>query len=289
MSGKGGTGKTTVAASFAYLAQRPPTTRIVIADADVDAANLHLLLDFRCENQERYFGGKKAIIEPTRCVGCGLCEPVCRFFAIHMENDLAHINSLTCEGCKACVFACPHDAITMEAMQSGWLRDGSAIGIPFADGELFPGEETSGKLVTEVRKLADGKALKEAAASVLVDGAPGIGCSAIASITGARALIIVTEPSKSGWHDLERMMETAKHFNVHYSVIINKYDISEAYTQFVKENLKRRNADIIGLIPFDERVVEATRKGVPVVQIGGAASEAITRIWDTTIRPLLLE
>ncbi len=289
MSGKGGTGKTTVAASFAYLAQRPPTTQIVIADADVDAANLHLLLDFQCENQEQYFGGKKAIIEPTRCVGCGLCEPVCRFFAIHMENGLAHINSFTCEGCKACVFACPHDAITMETMQSGWLRDGSAVGIPFADGKLFPGEETSGLLVTEVRKLADGKAKQKATPSVLVDGAPGIGCSAIASITGAHALIIVTEPSKSGWHDLERMMETAKHFKVPYSVIINKFDISEAFTEYVKENLKQRNVDIIGLIPFDEHVVEATRKGMPVVQMIGPASEAITRIWDTTIRPLLLE
>ncbi len=289
MSGKGGTGKTTVAASFAFLSKRHAENRIVIADADVDAANLHLLLSFQCENKDRYIGGKKAFVESGRCVGCGECELVCRFEAIRMENGCARINPLFCEGCQACVFACRYDAIAMESVHSGWLRSGKALGRIFVDGELFPGEETSGKLVTEVRKRANAYAETEEAPSVLIDGAPGIGCPAISSITGTHAIIIVTEPSASGWHDLERMMETAEHFQVPYSVILNKDDLSERYSRFVEEELKRKQVDIIGRIPFDENVVIATRRGVPVVQMEGPASEALYRIWKAKIQPLFSE
>jgi len=287
MSGKGGTGKTTVAASFAYLSKTHPESPIVIADADVDAANLHLLLAFRCENKDQYVGGKKAFVEPSRCVGCGECESVCRFEAIKMEESCARINPLFCEGCKACVFACKYDAISMESVHSGWLRDGSAIGLPFVDGDLFPGEETSGKLVTEVRKRANENAEREKIPSVIVDGAPGIGCPAISSITGTYAIIIVTEPSASGWHDLERMMETADHFKVPYSVMINKSDLNETYSQWVEEKLKQKGVDVIGSLPFDENVMIATRKGIPVIQMGGPAAEALARIWRTKILPLL--
>jgi MinD superfamily P-loop ATPase len=155
MSGKGGTGKTTVTASFAYLSKADQDRTISLADADVDAANLHLLMQLKRFSKQRYFGGKKAFITSSECNGCGDCVMICRFDAIRVINGRAVINPLFCEGCNACVRFCHRVALRMENVHSGWIRYGKALDIVFSDGELFPGEETSGKLVTEVRKKAD--------------------------------------------------------------------------------------------------------------------------------------
>jgi MinD superfamily P-loop ATPase len=289
MSGKGGTGKTTLTASFAYLSRKEIEAPLAVADADVDAANLHLLFGFKHYDKLPYTGGKKAYLTPSKCTGCTECVKICRFEAIRISNGFISINPLFCEGCNACVRFCKEGAIRLETVHSGWLRYGTALDTVFVDGELFPGEETSGKLVTEVRVQADTLAEKEKLRSILIDGAPGIGCPAISSITATSHVFIVTEPSGSGLHDLERMIATTKYFRIPYSVIINKYNLKHEYSDIVEKKVKEEAAEVIGKIPFDDAVVEASRKGVPVVLYGGKASEAIKSIWSDVVRPKFFE
>jgi len=273
VSGKGGTGKTTLAGSLASLSKNT-----VVLDADVDAANLHLLFELNIEKNDPYFGGHKAVIKPEKCNGCGVCKDLCRFEAIEMKNKKAVINSFRCEGCNACVVFCPTKAIHLEAPQNGWIRSGNSSLFPFADGNLFPGEETSGGLVAEVRKKGSFTASEKTADGIIIDGAPGIGCPAISSMTYTDFAVLVTEPSQSGLHDLKRIAQTADRLKVHYAVVINKADIEPETSKKVEGYCIENEIEILGKIPFDMQVMTATREGKPLSQYNGKAATAVKEI-----------
>jgi len=271
ISGKGGTGKTTVLGCFAALAQDK-----VLADADVDAPNLHLLLSPKPLEENDYRGGQLAIRDPEKCTECGRCEEVCQFSAI---TDL-RIDPRRCEGCGTCALVCPEQAITMHPQVTGrlYLSD-TPYGL-LAHARLLAGAESSGKLVTEVRELARRIALEQQADLILTDGAPGIGCPVIASLSGVDAALAVTEPTPSGLHDLERVLRVAAHFRVPSAVCVNKWDINPGVTQDIERLASSMDAVPLARIPFDESVADATAEGVPLVEASRSpAARAITELW----------
>jgi len=228
LSGKGGTGKTTVAAALAHLAAQ--THRLIIADADVDAANLGLLLAPVTEETHDFTGGQVAAIDPAVCTACGRCAEVCRFDAVRPGTPYM-IDALACEGCAACQYECPANAIALHSQRAGqWFIAATHYG-PLYHAQLFAGQENSGKLVTLVKQLARLRALDEGADLLLVDGPPGIGCPVIAALAGADLALIVTEPTVSGVHDLERILGVVAHFQVRATVLLNKADLSPAHAE----------------------------------------------------------
>ncbi len=246
LSGKGGTGKTSLAGAFAYLMEDK-----VLSDCDVDAANLHLLLDPEIEAEGEYQGSKEAVKDDARCIDCGECQRVCRFRAIDPEF---HIDPFLCEGCGACVYVCPTDAITLSPRVSGkWYTASTRLG-PLASAELYPGEETSGKLVTLVKQKAYALVKDVKAERLLIDGSPGIGCPVIASVSGANAVILVTEPSLSGLHDLERILKVVRHFRVSAYLVINKFDLNEEISAQIEEFARKEELSVLGRIPYDPAV-----------------------------------
>ncbi len=280
LSGKGGTGKTTVAAALAHLAARE--TSLVLADTDVDAANLELVLAPTKLEEHDFVGGKVAVIDPELCTGCGLCAEVCRFEAVVVEqggggvevqrSSPLHpctpapplkIDPIACEGCAVCYYQCPSQAIHLEEPVAGrWFRSATRFG-PLFHAQLFAGQENSGKLVTLVKQKARQLAL-DTGASLLVDGPPGIGCPVIASLAGADLVLIVTEPTVAGTHDLERILGVAAHFRVPALVCINKYDLSPARTREIETFATRQGIEVVGHIPFDPVVTQAMVQGLPV-------------------------
>jgi len=274
LSGKGGTGKTTLAGAFAVLAQEK-----VLVDCDVDAANLHLLLDPAVIHEGAYEGSKTAIKDNGLCTNCGKCREVCRFHAI--GEDLS-IDSYLCEGCGACAYVCPVDAITLRPQVSGrWMTAETRLG-PLASAELDPGEETSGKLVMHVKQRANALAEELSIECLVIDGAPGIGCPVIASVTGVDAVILVTEPTLSGLHDLERILGVVRHFGIPAHLVINKADLSPALAERVRRFAEESGLPVLGEIPFDRRVTEAMVAGRSAVEDDGSpASKAIVDIFET--------
>jgi MinD superfamily P-loop ATPase len=248
VSGKGGTGKTTIAAAFASLAQNK-----VMVDCDVDAADLHLLLHPRIVTQEKYFGGRAPHVDLEKCTQCGLCSEVCRFNAI----DNGWVDYVSCEGCGFCSHICPEDAIIMEEAFSGeWFVSETLYG-PFVHARLGIGEENSGKLVTVVRKKAMEVAQERGLELILIDGPPGIGCPVTASLTGVNLVLAITEPTLSGIHDLERILKLAEHFKIPSMVCINKFDINLENTQQITSYCENNGSRIIGKIPYEPKVIEA--------------------------------
>ena len=248
VSGKGGTGKTTIAAAFASLAKNK-----VMVDCDVDAADLYLLLRPKVLKQEKYFGGRSPRIDLDKCTQCGLCTEVCRFHAI--ENGV--VDYVSCEGCGFCSHICPEDAITMEEAFSGdWFVSDTPYG-PFVHARLGIGEENSGKLVTVVRKKATEITKEKGLDLILIDGPPGIGCPVTASMTGVDLVLAVTEPTLSGIHDLERILKLADHFKIPSAVCINKFDINLENTDRIAAYCEKNGSKIIGKIPYEPKVVEA--------------------------------
>jgi MinD superfamily P-loop ATPase len=248
VSGKGGTGKTTIAAAFAALAKDK-----VMVDCDVDAADLHLLLQPKILTQEKYFGGRAPRVDLEKCTQCGLCTEICRFHAI----DNGVVNYISCEGCGFCSHICPESAITMEEAFSGdWFVSETLYG-PFVHARLGIGEENSGKLVTVVRKKAMEVAQEEGLELILIDGPPGIGCPVTASLAGVNLVLAVTEPTFSGIHDLERILKLAEHFKIPSMVCINKFDINLDNTAQIASYCKKNGSRLIGEIPYEPRVVEA--------------------------------
>lgn len=273
ISGKGGTGKTVLTGAFAHLAEKK-----VMADCDVDAANLYLILDPLEKKEYIFKSGATAFIDPEKCTGCGLCREVCRFQAV--TPDL-HIDATGCEGCAFCSRICPAGAITMKENTTGrWFRSNTRFG-PFVHAELNIAEENSGKLVSLVKQ----KALEEAARAdidlVLIDGAPGIGCPVIASLSGVDVAVVVTEPTLSGLHDAERVIQVARHFNVPVKVVINKYDLNTGMTRRIEKFCRREGLKVLGRIPFDEKVIRSMVKARSVMEgpLGPAGVE-ITKIWS---------
>jgi MinD superfamily P-loop ATPase len=284
LSGKGGTGKTSLAAAFAHLAHSGSSAlKVVLADADVDAANLELVLRPERLETHEFMGGKLAIIDPARCSGCGTCEQVCRFDAVQTTADGYIIDPIACDGCAACVYQCPEDAICMEDQQAGrWYRSESRYG-PLFHADLFPAQENSGKLVTVVKQNARLLALDTHCQAVIIDGPPGIGCPVISAAAGAHLALIVTEPTVSGIHDLERALQTTTHFRIPALVVINKADIYPEGAAQIQTVCAELGVEVIGSIPFDPTVTEAMINGEPVTEFRPAsqASQAMIAAWET--------
>jgi len=272
ISGKGGTGKTTLAAAFAALSNSH-----VIADCDVDAADLHLVLDPTIEKGEEFYGGRTAVINSDKCAQCDECVRVCRFNAIEDYT----VDPISCEGCGVCAHACPEGAISMERHLSGhWFISHTRFGY-MTHAKLGIAEENSGKLVTLVRQQARLIAEREKKDCVIIDGPPGIGCPVIAAVTGVDLLLAVTEPSLSGIHDLERVVGVANHFGVPVVVSINKYDINPDNTSTIEEYCSKSNLNVVGKIPYDPRVTKAMVRKITVIEYPcGEVSREITRVWE---------
>lgn len=277
LSGKGGTGKTVVSASFAALSQST-----VMADCDVDASNLHLLLHPEIRETLSFTGGKKALLFPDKCTLCDECLQVCRFDAIHRNGEgQITIDPLACEGCAACAFACPVEAIAMRDNLSGhWFISKTAFG-PLVHARLDVGAENSGKLVTEVRKAAKKISGEANSDLVIIDGPPGIGCPVIASLTGADLTLIVTEPSPSGIHDMERIHQLAKYFNISACCCINKFDLNLKNTAEIETWCQKNAVPLIGKIAYDETVIDSVNHGLPLVQfVENGAAQDIKALWQ---------
>ncbi len=281
ISGKGGTGKTTVTSSFAALANNA-----VMADCDVDAANMHLLLNPQILTKHDFYGLPVASINNQLCTECGLCKDNCRFDAI---SDNFTIIPFQCEGCGVCKYICPSDAISMKTNKAGEAYESDTrLGL-LAHAKLGIGEEASGKLVTVVRELAIHMAEENQADLILIDGPPGTGCSVIATLTGVDLALIVTEPSISGIHDLERALEVAGHFNVPALVCINKCDINEEKAEEIEAMSNSHNAKIVGKLPFDKTPTEAMINGKTVVEYASNAfSTNIEEMWNKVKKVLEL-
>jgi MinD superfamily P-loop ATPase len=285
LSGKGGTGKTTVAAALAHLASRELS--IVLADADVDAANLELVLDPIKREEHDFMSGQVAVIDAEKCIACGVCAEVCRFDAV-MEEGTYRVDPLACEGCASCFYQCPEEAIRMQEQHAGlWFRSDSRFG-PLFHAHLFAGQENSGKLVTLVKQQARLLALDAGAELLVVDGPPGIGCPVISASAGADMALHVVEPTVSGVHDLERIMGTTDHFGVPSLVAINKADLNLARSEEIAAFCAGRGVEVVGRIPYDTVVTEAMVQGQPVTDYAdGAVTEALEEMWSRIREQLL--
>jgi MinD superfamily P-loop ATPase len=277
ISGKGGTGKTTLCASFASLARDA-----VIADCDVDAADLHLLLAPRVLQEADFVGGRTPVIDSELCAECGDCQAWCRFDAIELDIDAGYIiDPLACEHCALCAYVCPEEAISMQSSVSGrWFISETAQG-KLVHARLAPGEDNSGKLVTLVRREARRLAEETGARWILNDGPPGVGCPVTAAITGVDLALIVTEPTLSGIHDMQRVEALCRHFQIPALVCINKYDINPENSGTIKDYCVENEVPVIGEIPFSPAVRQAlvARKS-PVDIDCGAVTGIVERMWS---------
>jgi len=273
ISGKGGTGKTSLTAAFAYLAQND-----VLADCDVDAPDLHILAHPEIIREEEFRGGIKARIDAQKCSQCRACIEACRFGAI---SDELRVNRFACEGCAVCSHVCPESAIVLEEAVNGrWFISETRFG-PMVHASLFPGEENSGRLVALVRNQAKVLARQRQSRLILVDGAPGVGCPVISSVTGADHVVIVTEPTLSGLHDMKRALKLVQGFRIPASVIVNKADINSDVTGRIEKEAEHYGASMLGRIPYDPEVIKAMVQRRSVVeQANGPASASIRRIWE---------
>ena len=242
ISGKGGTGKTTVCVALGMLAGD-----VVMADCDVDAPDVHIILNPSINTTTDFIASKVAVIDGNLCTECGLCEEACRFHAITNSK----VDPLGCEGCGVCAHICPENAIEMVERQSGYLYDSETRIGPMVHAKLLPGEGNSGRLVTEVRKLSTKTATDKGISTVLIDGSPGIGCPVIATVTGIKLGVIVTEPTMSGIHDMQRVSELLQKFRVKTTVIINKFDLNLENTKAIEHYCDRNDIEVLGKIKFD--------------------------------------
>jgi MinD superfamily P-loop ATPase len=274
LSGKGGTGKTSITASLAVLAKCA-----VVADCDVDAPDLHMLLHPEVIKEQTFIGSKLAVIDKTRCVKCGLCRENCNFDAV--TNDL-EVDVVACEGCGVCKAVCPAGAITLTPRISGKASISKTKHGFMSHALLYPGESNSGKLVTLVRQNAKILAEKEKRDLIIIDGSPGIGCPVIASITGVDAALVVVEPTMSGIHDLKRVLDLLDHFNVVPFVCVNMYDINANNTRKILDFCKENTIEVVGVIPFSPEVTQAMVNEETVVEYApesGVAQE-IVNMWN---------
>jgi MinD superfamily P-loop ATPase len=273
ISGKGGTGKTTIAAAFAVLAERK-----VMVDCDVDAADLHLILDARIQQTEKFYGGRSPVVDLGKCTQCGVCTDLCRFDAI--EDGI--VDMVSCDHCGLCVYGCPQDAITMVEDHSGnWFVSDTPYG-PLVHARLGIGEENSGKLVTAVRKKASEIAETENRNLVIIDGPPGIGCPVLASVAGVDMLLAVSEPTLSGMHDLDRILDLSRHFHIPAKVCVNKFDINAGITDEIERRCQEKGSEVIAKLPFDRCVIDSLIMRRTVIDSPcGEITNRIRAMWET--------
>jgi MinD superfamily P-loop ATPase len=272
LSGKGGTGKTSIAGSFAALAKNK-----VLVDCDVDAADLHLILQPNTQQEQEFWSGQEAVIDKEKCIQCDLCSSSCRFEAI---KDF-QVDPVSCEGCGFCSHVCPVGAITMKDCLAGhWFISDTRYGC-LVHARLGTAQENSGKLVATVRKEARKIAERDKLELIISDGPPGIGCPVISSLSGANLAVLVTEPTLSGIHDLERVLGVCRFFAVPALVCINKYDINVENTRKIESYCGNEKIEVFAKIPFDNVVTEAMIKGLPVVEFSnGKVSQEIEKLWS---------
>ena len=278
ISGKGGTGKTSITASFAYLGGKD----IVAADCDVDAADMHLLLQPDFAKSEDFYSGVIANINQDKCTQCGKCEEICRFNAIPIINDQYIIMPLNCEGCGYCARVCPTEAITMEEQNVGkWHISETKVGNTLVHARLGIGAENSGKLVAKVKNEA-GRIAKESGKDfILVDGSPGIGCPVVSSLSGADFVVLVTEPTVSGIHDLKRVYELVNKFKIKAGCIINKSDLNLQISDEIERFLRKENIIHISNLPYDETFTMAMTNGQTIVEYNNNSLKALlTESWN---------
>lgn len=280
LSGKGGTGKTSITASFARLAARP-----VIADCDVDAADLHLVLSPTLKERHEFMSGHEAVILEEVCCNCGVCLPECRFDAIQPPDpDKGHdtywIDPTACEGCGVCLEVCPMGVVDFPERRCGeWMISDTASG-PLVHARLGIAAENSGKLVTTVRQQARRLAEEGHHSLIIVDGPPGIGCPVIASVTGASHVLIVAEPSVSGAHDMERVLGLTAHFGIPTSVCVNKWDINPEMCERIEATAQQAGAKVVGRVRYDPSVTHAQMQERAVVETDGPSGADIRAIWN---------
>jgi len=277
LSGKGGTGKTSITAAFASLAKNA-----VFTDCDVDAADLHLILSPDVYKQEKFSSGAKAIVDNKKCTICGLCKDLCRFNAIGIINNELIIDEFACEGCGLCAIACSFGAINIKNYENNYIYFADCRFGPMVYGKLGIAEENSGKLVSKIRQYAKDIANKNKAEFIITDGPPGIGCPVISSVTGADMVVAVTEPTLSGLHDLERLIDMIGHFYTPVYIIINKYDLNEDIAHEIEKKLKAKNIPILSKIPYDESMVNALLEGKTINEFepDGVIANKLNEIWN---------
>jgi len=283
LSGKGGTGKTSVTSSLTQLASEGEAgLDLVVVDADVDAANLELVLHPEVISESQFWGSYLAEIEPVLCLGCGNCERVCRFRAVVDGEAGFSIDPLACEGCGACFYHCPEGAIALRKRRVGsWFRSSTPYGDLF-HAHLRPSQENSGKLVSLIKGEAQKAAEEGEVDLILVDGPPGIGCPVISAVSGADLALVVTEPTPAGIHDLKRALETTGHFGVETLVCVNKADLHPAGTEDIRAYCRVHGVEVIGQIPFDERVPAAMVAGGTVIEMhpDAPAARSLDELWE---------
>ena len=286
ISGKGGTGKTSMTASFAAL-----SGSCVIADADVDAADLHLLLEPAIRRREDFSGGSIARIKQGYCVACGKCQELCRYDAIFYDGPgngkypkTFRVDPIACEGCGVCAWFCPEDAIEFKPVVNGQVFESETRFGPMIHARLGAGEENSGKLVTLVRNKAKETAKKKNLDLILVDGSPGIGCPVIASLTGADMVLAVVEPTKSGRHDLDRIVQLIRHFDMPLAVTVNKRDVNESITAEIEESARGVGVTVLPGIRYDRAVTDAMVQKKTVIEYSQApVTDDIRAVWDALL------
>ncbi len=282
ISGKGGTGKTSLTAAFAHLAER-----MVLCDLDVDAPDLHLIAEPTIQRSGPFLSGHVAEIDPAHCSGCGTCEAVCAYEAIHSHDGHFVVDPSHCEGCKVCVAFCPEQAIEFPDRLCGtWYESKTRFG-PMIHAQLDPGQENSGKLVTLLKAKARDRATQLGLDLILSDGAPGLGCPVISSLSQASLVLLVTEPTPSGLHDLERVVSLCSNFRLRSAVLINKADLSLDYQAQIHAFCLGRGIPVVGHLPHDPEVTEAMVRGQAVTE-GKASSfgAQVRQIW-ADLQPLL--
>ena len=279
ISGKGGTGKTSLAAAFAHLAENH-----VICDLDVDAPDMHLILNPKNTIETDFVSGNEAVIDPDKCDACGKCMEMCQYEAVNETDAIFSIDPLKCEGCKVCVEFCPVNAIDFPEKHCGtWYQSDTRFG-PMIHAQLFPGEENSGLLVSLLRKKAKEMAVQQGLDLILSDGTPGIGCPVIASLSGVTLAVIVTEPTPSGRHDMERVAELCGHFNIPAGIIINKCDLNEKEAAAIEAYGDEKGFPLFGKLPHDPIITRAMINAQAITEYGkNDFAEQVAEIWDRII------
>lgn len=276
ISGKGGTGKTSLTAAFAHLAAHS-----IICDLDVDAPDLHLLLRPNPQLIHDFYSGHEASIQPDLCDGCGTCRHMCRFDAIAAQSSAFTVDSLKCEGCKVCVTFCPSDAIAFTSKHCGtWYTSDTRFG-PMLHAQLFPGEENSGRLVALLRQKAREIAKAQDLSLIISDGPPGIGCPVISAVSGVDLAVIVTESTPSGLHDMERIISLCRHFNIPVAVMINKCDLNRRMTAAIETYCRQHDYPVVAKLPHDPLFVHAMVQGATVTEYSdGKLVQKLKECWD---------